>query len=111
MSKTALIFAAFLAAYGPAAFARPVEPAPSVHVSYADLDLSQQAGRTTLEARVSHAVSRLCRMPSALDQAAMSHYRACRKSAWSGARPQLAAAYGGARYAARTSTEVATQTQ
>jgi UrcA family protein len=111
MSKTALIFAAFVAAYGPAAFAQPVETAPSVRVSFADLDLTHTAGRATLEARVSRAVSHLCRMPSGYDLVAMSRYRGCRKSAWSSARPQLAAIYDGAHYAARASTQVAAQAQ
>jgi UrcA family protein len=111
MSKTALIFAAFLASFGPAAYAQPIETVRSIHVSYADLDLGQAAGRATLEARVGHAVSKLCRMPSGSDLEAMSRYRGCRKSAWSGARPQLAAIYGGARYASRAQTAVATQAQ
>jgi UrcA family protein len=111
MSKTALIFAAFVAAYAPTAFAKPVEPIHSVRVSYADLDLAQKAGRATLEARVNKAVSRLCGMPAASDLVAMTRYRGCRKSAWSSARPQLAAIYGQARYAARASTTVATQAQ
>lgn len=111
MTKTALILAAAIAASSSASIAQTIQQAPSVRVSYADLDLTQKAGRATLEARVTRAVSRLCKMPAASDLGAMSRYRDCRKDAWTGARPQMAAVYEGARYANRASTEMATQVQ
>lgn len=110
MSKTALIFAAAIMAYGPAALAQPADPPSSIHVSFADLDLTHEAGRATLEARVSRAVSRVCPMAtSSYDLESMARHRACRRSAWSGARPQLTALYGDARFAGRAQTAVAMQ--
>jgi UrcA family protein len=109
MSKTVLILAAVVTAFGSAAIAQPTQQARSIHVSFADLDLTQNAGRATLEARVRVAVSRVCRLPSGTDLDAMNRYRACRKAAWSGVRPQLAAAYDGARYASQARTVIAAQ--
>jgi UrcA family protein len=100
MNKTAFaIAAAIVASNGAAAHAQAVEQAPSIRVSYADLDLSQAAGRATLETRVNRAVNRLCAMPSVANIQAMNSYRACRKSAWTSVRPQLVAAYGRTQFA------------
>lgn len=48
-----------LAATSPA-FANPSEQPPSVTVSHADLDLSNSAGRATLERRLTSAIKRVC---------------------------------------------------
>ena len=109
MTKTALILAAIVATSSSAAFAQPAESVRTARVSYADLDLSREAGRATLEARITRTVSRLCAMPSGSDLDAAVRHRACRRAAWSGVRPQLAEIYGGARYAERASAEVATR--
>ena len=101
MNKTAFAIAAAVIAASGAAGARatPVEAAPSIRVSYADLDLRHAAGRARLETRVSSAVWRLCPMPSVTNIQAMANYRACRRSAWTGVRPQLIAAYNRTQYA------------
>jgi UrcA family protein len=111
MTKTALFLASVVAAYSAAAFAQPIEQIPSARVSYADLDLGREAGRATLEARVAHAVARLCPMSSGYELAATASYRACRKAAWSSVRPQLAAVYNGVRYANWAPTEAAARDQ
>jgi UrcA family protein len=108
MNKTAFALAAAIAASASAAIAEPVvEATPSIVVSFADLDISHPAGRATLENRVSHAVMRLCGMPAAADLEAMSQYRSCRRTAWAGARLQLAAIYGRTLYAGPAPLEVA----
>jgi UrcA family protein len=99
MNKTALALAVAIAATGAAAHAQPVDEAPSIGVSFADLDLGQAAGRATLEARVTRAVWRLCPTPYVGDIQAMDRYRGCRKAAWSGVRPQLASIYARNLYA------------
>jgi UrcA family protein len=100
MNKTAFALAAAIAASSAAAIAQPaVEPAPSIRVSFADLDLSHAVGRTVLESRVSHAVMRLCGAPPVADVQSMARYRGCRRTAWTGARQQLAAIYGRTLYA------------
>jgi UrcA family protein len=70
-----------------------VEAAPSIRVSFADLDLTHAAGRDVLESRVSHAVMRLCGAPP-WPTSSPWPYRGCRRTAWTGARQQLAAIYG-----------------
>ena len=42
------------------AFANPSEQPPSVTVFHADLDLSSNAGRATLERRLTSAIKRVC---------------------------------------------------
>jgi UrcA family protein len=63
-----LSLAAAAAAYaaGPAV-ARESAPAPSVAVGYADLDLSSEAGRRTLDARLASAVRTVCGTASDAD--------------------------------------------
>lgn len=99
MKTFAFAIAAVIAASSSAAVAQPVAASRTVHVSFADLDLSQAAGRAALEHRVSHAVMRVCPLPYGGDTRAMSAHRVCRVAAWSGARKQLAAVYGETRYA------------
>jgi UrcA family protein len=63
--------------------------------SYADLDLSRESGRATLERRIGFAVERVCGpRPSPPQFDAMRNYRTCRATAWAGAKEQLAAIYG-----------------
>jgi UrcA family protein len=74
--------------------------APSVRVSYADLDLSQPAGRAVLNQRITHAVTLVCGerpMPAELDR--QRAYDACRSTAQTNANRQVAAILGGSRYA------------
>jgi len=68
--KTRIALAAALALSGSAALAEDHDDRASVRVSYADLDLSQAAGRAALERRVAGAVRRLCPAPGALEVAA-----------------------------------------
>lgn len=107
----ALAVAAAIAATfaGPTAFAGPAPdaPAPSIRVSYADLNLKQPAGRATLEHRIGRAVWRLCRMPVPNDITALSDYRGCRKAAWANSREQLASLYQRIDYAGSGSITVA----
>ena len=76
-----------------------VAPADSIVVSYADLDLSADAGLRVLKARVSQAADRLCgdRSPHVI---AEMQRRGCRSFALDGAAPQIAAARSSAMAAA-----------
>jgi UrcA family protein len=81
--------------------AAQTEPGPpKIAVSYADLDLTQAAGRAALEARVSGAVKRVCPGPDQpYNLANYQASRKCRANAWAGAKPQLAAIFDGRNFA------------
>jgi UrcA family protein len=99
--KTAFAIAALLVASisGPGAFAEDSAPLKA-SVSYADLDLSRQSGRTALEHRIDLAVGKVCPgRPLPVEIGRMNAYRACRTQAWDGARQQLAKIYTGRLYA------------
>ena len=96
----AIAAAALLASTGVAQAQIGSEPA-SVAVSYADLDLSSPGGRKALEGRVAAAVKRVCpEKPLPQELRKQQAWRACQHTAWSSARQQLAAIYGGSRLAA-----------
>ena len=81
--------------------AAQTEPGPpKIAVSYADLDLSQAAGRAALEARVSGAVKKVCPGPSQpYNVQNFQASRTCRANAWAGVKPQLAAIFDGRTFA------------
>ena len=63
---------------------------PTVRVSYADLNLSTQAGRAELSARINHAVDRVCgRPPLTVKYDETAYYNYCRSLARDGADQQL----------------------
>jgi UrcA family protein len=100
MMKTVTLALLLLTATASAASAAPeAAPGRSVHVTFADLDLSRASGRATLERRVDLAVHRVCPEPATLDLRALAANRACRRSALAGAREQLATVYGQSRFA------------
>jgi UrcA family protein len=68
-------------------------------VSYADLNLQSEAGRTTLVHRVKGAIRNVC--AESLTLPAPWEYSACRLQAWQGAKTQMDRAF------ARSSTQVA----
>ncbi len=74
---------------------------PSVKVSYADLDLSQSAGRTELDRRIARAVDLVCQgdQSSIADLTRARALEACRTAARTSADRQVAAILSGARYA------------
>ncbi|HSZ53103.1 MAG TPA: UrcA family protein [Caulobacteraceae bacterium] len=77
--------------------------APSVRVSYADLDLSKDSGRATLQARIDHAVGIVCgRQPALLDLDQRAYWNSCRETARKGADWQLAELYRGQRLAVQS---------
>lgn len=80
------------AAFGLTLLATPAisQSAPSAAVSYADLDLSTQAGIRSLNNRVEGAVKRLCagHLTIGGPAAALAH-RGCLSFARSSARPQV----------------------
>ena len=71
--------------------APPADDVPVRRVSYRDLDLLTMAGQSTLNRRVGSAVRGVC-----LESlGAASHFYLetdCRRTAWNGARPQIARA-------------------
>ncbi len=63
--------------------------APSIEVSYADLDLASHAGRAALEARVARATRRVCGDTFALDLHTATASRKCIVAAHAKARLQI----------------------
>jgi UrcA family protein len=83
-----------------AAAAQADTDVPTSTVSFADLDLGAPAGRAVLERRIAAAVDRVCgERPQPFDLGRQQTYSACRKTAWAGARRQLAAIYDASPYA------------
>ena len=80
----------------PVVVVAPVDQAPTRRISYADLDLASLAGETTLNRRVRGAVSSVCNEAVGPSPVLYAE-QACRKFAWSGARPQIADAVQRAR--------------
>lgn len=71
----------------------PIEvTAPSVAVSYADLDIRTRAGRQTLDARTRQAARLVCQPDLAGITAERLERRACYRDAVAGARGQVSAA-------------------
>lgn len=73
---------------------------PTKKVRFADLNLAAAADQVALERRVGFAVKQVCgeRVQNAEKSlASFTRYGACRDFAWSGARPQIAAAVDQAR--------------
>ena len=90
----AMICAAALALPVGAAFARDYDEPANVTVSFADLDLSEPAGREALSRRIDAAVRRVC--PSANGRTNLNwsaRINACHASARADADRQLAAIY------------------
>lgn len=57
-----------------------------------DLDLATAAGRQEMEKRVGKAVDDMCEVPTPLPSYGDRMAKPCSDEAWSGARPQMAAA-------------------
>ena len=73
-----LLLAALMAQSLPAAAAAG-EQAPGVRVGYADLDLTQEAGRRILDRRLQRAVERVCPDDNGVREVAqLAAIRACR---------------------------------
>jgi UrcA family protein len=68
--------------------------APQVRVSYADLDMSKDTGRKTLERRVRYAMDAVCGGAGARELSVRMEQMACRRKAMKGAEIQLARAFG-----------------
>ena len=67
---------------------------PTVRVSYADLNLSTQADRAELSARIDHAVDKVCgRPPLTVKYDDTAYYNYCRSLARGGADQQLTRIY------------------
>ncbi|HEY1926285.1 MAG TPA: UrcA family protein [Caulobacteraceae bacterium] len=80
-----------LTAFATAIHAQDNNDPPSVRVSYADLDLSNQSGWAMLNSRVKHAVDVVCgERPSLLDLKQTAAYARCRSTARISADKQLA---------------------
>ena len=71
--------------------AQTTEGAPTVHVRYTDLDLSQPDGMKVLRHRVAMAVNTICPMPVGGSMDDMLVNMRCRKHAIKGANQQIAA--------------------
>lgn len=67
------------------AFAEPV----SVTVPYGDLDLTKEAGREALDARIARATRKVCGPVGARDLARIAAWKACTAQARASAAPQV----------------------
>lgn len=77
--KTILTLAALAAAFvGAPAFAQSAEPAPSVAVHHADLDLARAGDVRRLDHRIAHAVRGVCGEASSADPAGKVNVTRCR---------------------------------
>jgi UrcA family protein len=95
MKSIIAIAAAALVTAG-AVQAQPFQETRSVRVAYADLDLSNDAGRSALERRVGNAVKQVCPdRPSPPELTKLKIYKTCVAKAWESVRPQLASLYSG----------------
>ncbi len=61
----------------------------TVAVKYGDLDLTSPAGRTTLETRISSAVSTVCERPDMRNLKAADLWEKCKSSAMNDAMAQM----------------------
>lgn len=81
-------------------YAGPQEDFLTERVTYADLDLANDAGQRTLLRRVKGAVKRVCLFEPGLPL--VHGYYRCADGAWDGANPQIAQAVARAREIALT---------
>ena len=65
------------------------QDAPTMRVSFADLDLSAPAGAKTLDARLHSAVKAVCGEAEAADLTGLAKVGRCRRAAWDGAKAQV----------------------
>lgn len=95
--KTALILIATVTtAFAAPAFAAP-EPAPSIAVRYADLNLASEEGAAALDGRIQRAADRVCgRDADNRDLTTIAAANACRKKAIAGTATQVAEAISAA---------------
>lgn len=88
IASTAFIAAVFVpvAAFGQTA-------SDTVIVSYADLDLGSEAGRSALLRRVAGATRQLCPRPHSASMVEAVSHRACVREAGASAQPQVRLAF------------------
>ncbi|HEY1926265.1 MAG TPA: UrcA family protein [Caulobacteraceae bacterium] len=101
-SGAVAIAALFIITFSTGVHAQDDNDTPSVRVSYADLDLSKDSGRATLQARIGHAVDVVCGRRPAFDLDQWAYWNFCRKTARTGADRQLAELYRGQRLAVQS---------
>lgn len=103
---TKLILTALLtAALGSAAQAAPSadeQTAPAVSISYADLNLSTEAGRIALQDRIDGAVNRVCPAENSRQLERRQHEESCRQQAQISAERQLSTIYADHQASMRT---------
>jgi UrcA family protein len=93
MKTIIAIAAATLALTAGHALAQTAADGASTLVSYRDLDLSTQAGRSALEGRVNAAVDQVCPSQDERRLEVRQYEQVCRSTALAGAHQQLAAVY------------------
>ena len=94
--KTILAVSAAIVISSVAGHAGAQDSQRTVRVSYADLDLRQDAGRQVLEHRIGAAVEKVCSpAPAGVDLTQRHDYQRCRSQAMVGAQHQLAQLYDG----------------
>lgn len=77
-----------------AAVPATAQEAPSIAVSYADLNLASPLGRTILDRRIANAASQLCGTARQVDLNATAAIDECREATIEGVQPQRDAAFG-----------------
>ncbi|WEK43105.1 MAG: UrcA family protein [Candidatus Sphingomonas colombiensis] len=104
--KSILTLAAFAAALtGAPAFAQSVDPAPSIAVRHADLNLTNAQDVRRLDHRITHAVIDVCGTASSADPGGQINVTRCRAETMA-----VASAQRGALIAASQQTQLASAT-
>lgn len=80
-----LVLPAFALAFAAPALAQPV----SIAVPYGDLDLTRDAGRKVLDARITRAANRICGTGGARELVRIAAHKACIAEARASAAPQV----------------------
>ena len=92
--RSSILAAAALAACTAVATPALAQPAPSIAVSYADLDLTDNSSRVTLDRRIANAAEQLCGWYQPTDLTLGHAVRVCQSATIALAQPQRDAAVG-----------------
>jgi UrcA family protein len=94
MSVRSILAAAAVAACTSLAAPALAQPAQTIAVSYADLDLTAVPGRETLDRRIAHAAAQLCGFYQPTELTWAAAVRGCQSATIALAQPQRDAAMG-----------------
>ncbi|HYD23803.1 MAG TPA: UrcA family protein [Croceibacterium sp.] len=90
-----IVITSALTALSLAVIATPAAAEATRYVSYADLDLTNSAGRAALRQRVSDAVEQVCGKADVRNIHSANQVAECRTDTWAATQPQLNEVLGG----------------